>query len=215
LLAGAQAVEPNRLTDAEVEAGWKLLFDGKTTAGWRKYRGTEVGPGWHVVDGTMTIAEPAQAGDIVTEGQYGWFELRLEFRLEPKQNSGIMFRVTEDAAASWHSGPEVQIYDHPQQEGVETTGFLYQLYKPDFDAAKPAGEWNDMTIRVAKDGCWTVLNGQKLYEWQYGSADFWERVAKSKFARYPGFAKAERGHIAIQGDHGKVAFRSLRILSLD
>ena len=31
----ARASEPNQLTDAEKQAGWKLLFDGQTTNGWR------------------------------------------------------------------------------------------------------------------------------------------------------------------------------------
>ena len=34
-LAGAALAAENTLTDQEVAAGWKLLFDGKTTAGWR------------------------------------------------------------------------------------------------------------------------------------------------------------------------------------
>ena len=29
------------LTDAQKEAGWKPLFDGKSTEGWRAFRGDE------------------------------------------------------------------------------------------------------------------------------------------------------------------------------
>lgn len=203
------------LTPQATEAGWISLFDGKTTAGWRSYRGTGIGEGWKVVDGTLAIVDPPTAGDIVTEGKYRWFELKVEAKLDKGQNSGIMFHVTEDAEATWHSGPEIQLYDHPMQDGVETTGFLYQLYRPEKDASKPAGEWNALHIRVAEDVCWTELNGQRLYEFRLGSKEFVDKVAKSKFSKYPGFARAGSGHIAIQGDHGKVAFRNIQIRPLE
>ena len=34
-IGAAQAEEDNSLTQAEKDAGWRLLFDGKSTAGWR------------------------------------------------------------------------------------------------------------------------------------------------------------------------------------
>lgn len=48
-----------------------------------------------------------------------------------------------------------------------------------------------------------------------GSDDFKERVAKSKFGKMPGFAKSGSGAIALQGDHGEVAFRNVKIRPLD
>jgi hypothetical protein len=216
LLAALLALQdPNLLTPAEAEAGWRLLFDGKTTEGWRNYRAETVGSGWQVVDGELTIVEPGKAGDIVTKDKYAWFELVLEAKLGKGQNSGVMFHVTEDGLASWHSGPEVQLYDHAIEEGVETTGFLYQLYKPTFDASKPAGEWNHLRIRVARDLCWTELNGKRLYEYQLGSKEFWAKVGESKFSKYPGFARAGSGHIALQGDHGRVSFRGIKLRLLE
>lgn len=211
-----QAPAHNTLTPAEVEAGWKLLFDGKTTAGWRNYKAKEISDGWQVKDGTLTIVDSSKAGDIVTTDAYDWFELSIEANLGKGQNSGIMFRVTEDGAAAWHSGPEVQLYDHPRQAGVETTGLLYQLYQPapDIDAAKPAGEWNQIRIVVSPSKCETYVNGVKYYEYVLGSEDFVARVKKSKFSRFPQFAKAEKGLIAIQGDHGLVAFRNIKIRTI-
>lgn len=55
------------------------------------------------------------------------------------------------------------------------------------------------------------LHGVKLLACELGSPDWTDRVAKSKFAKYPGFGKAKRGHIAIQ-DHGnRVGFRNIKI----
>ena len=44
-----------------------------------------------------------------------------------------------------------------------------------------------------------------------GSEDFNNRVAKSKFAKMPLFAKSNTGAISLQGDHGQVAFRNIKI----
>jgi hypothetical protein len=213
----AQGQEHNQLTAAEKETGWRLLFDGTlgSDTPWRAYRGTEMPPGWAVKEGALVSVKPAAGNDIVTKQQFEWFELKLEFKIEPGQNSGIMFHVTEDGEATWHSGPEIQIYDAKPQPGVETTGYLYQLYKPDFDAAKPAGEWQRLHFRIAPDLCWTELNGRRLYEFVLDSDDFRARVAKSKFAKYPGFGAKGRGHLAIQGDHGVVWFRDIKVRDLN
>ena len=43
------------------------------------------------------------------------------------------------------------------------------------------------------------------------SADWNEKLAKSKFAKMEGFAKSAKGHICLQ-DHGnEVAFRNIKI----
>lgn len=210
-IAAAMALQANTLSPAEIRDGWMLLFDGKSTKGWHNFKAKGVGPGWVVEDGVLTSKDYATAGDIVTDQTFDWFELTLDFNLGRGQNSGIMFRVVEEGEAAWHSGPEVQIYDHAPQEGVQITGYLYQLYAPTVHAAKPAGFWNSLRIVVAPDKCWTEVNGVKYYEYVYGSPDFWARVAKSKFAEFPGFAKAKRGSIGIQGDHGTVSFKNIKI----
>ena len=201
----------NTLTPAEIKAGWKLLFDGATTKGWHTFNGKGVKPGWQVKDGILSIVDPNNAGDIVTDAKYDWFELELDFNIAKGQNSGIMYHVADTGEATWHSGPEIQIYDHPAELGVEISGYLYQLYGSSVDAAKPAGQWNHLHIVVGPKKCWTEVNGVKYYEYVLGSDDFWARVAKSKFAKYPEFAKLKTGRIAIQGDHGDVSFRNIKI----
>jgi hypothetical protein len=41
--------------------------------------------------------------------------------------------------------------------------------------------------------------------------DFKERVAKSKFGKMPLFAKSGNGAIALQGDHGQISFRNIKV----
>lgn len=206
----------NTLSNAERRAGWTLLFDGKSTKGWHNFRKTTVGTGWVVTDGVLAVKDAHNAGDIVSDQQFDWFELSLDFNYEPGQNSGIIFHCTEQGEATWHSGPEIQIYDHEPAPETEITGYLYQLYKPKegVNAAKKAGEWNTMRIHISQKQCWTEINGVRYYEYVLDSPEFKERVAKSKFAELPYFAKSNKGSIAIQGDHGLVSFRNIKIRPL-
>lgn len=205
--------ESNTLTALEKKAGWSLLFDGRSTKGWHNFKSKTVAPGWVIQDGSLICKDPHNAGDIVTDKQFEWFELSLDFNYEPGQNSGVIYHVTEEGEATWHSGPEIQIYDHEPAPDTEITGYLYQLYKPTdgVNAAKPAGQWNTMHLLISKNKCWTEINGVRYYEYVLNSEDFKARVAKSKFAEHPFFAQASKGAIAIQGDHGVVSFRNIKI----
>src|SRR5688572_21673361 len=111
----------NALSREEVRAGWRLLFDGRTTKGWHNFRAKGVSPGWQIKGGTLVCADPKTAGDIVTDEKFGWFDLRLEFNMGKGENSGIMYHVTDLAEATWHTGPEIQLYDN-KSSGVQKTG---------------------------------------------------------------------------------------------
>jgi len=223
---------PNTLSEAEQRGGWRLLFDGRTTAGFRNYGRGGISPGWAVEDGAL-VRRAAGAGDIVTEDEFGEFELRLDYRVSPGGNSGVMFHVTEQAPAPWHSGPEVQILDNETGADPQRAGWLYGLYRPlnaawarqmelekglpapeVVDATRPAGEWNQLALRVTAAGCEVCMNGFVYERFTIGSKEWDERVAKSKFAAFPEFGKAGKGRICLQ-DHGdEVAFRSIKIRDL-
>lgn len=205
---------PNTLTDEEKAAGWKLLFDGKSTAGWKNYKKSDVGPGWQIVDGALTRADKG-AGDIVTADSYGAFELSLEYNISKGGNSGIMYHVTEEGATPWQTGPEVQVQDNKEGHDPQLAGWLYQLYKPEVDATKPAGEWNQIRLLITPEKCVHYMNGVKYVEYVKGSKDWDERVAKSKFGKFPFFGKPTRGAICLQ-DHGNlVSYRNIKIRVLD
>ena len=168
-LALAADPAPNTLTDAEKAAGWKLLFDGKTTEGWRNYQKTDIAAGWKVENGEL-VRGTEQAGDIVTTDKYGAFELSLEYNISPGGNSGLMFHVTEESRLPWHTGPEIQIQDNTSAaKDPQKPGWLYQLYKSDVDASKPAGEWNQLRLLITPEKCATWMNGKLYYEYVKGS----------------------------------------------
>lgn len=203
----------NTLTRAEERQGWKLLFDGKTTQGWKNFRSDSIGPGWKVENGALVITDPTTAGDIVSDKDYQYFELKVDFNVKPGQNSGIMFHVVNDGGATWHTGPEVQIFDAPKEGNWERTGDLYGFYR---SAVKPnpANEWNSLHLVVRKGKSHANLNGAKAFEFEIGSPDWNAKLAKNKFKDMPGFGKAGKGRIAIQGDHGLVSFKNIKIKEL-
>ncbi|MBS1722266.1 MAG: DUF1080 domain-containing protein [Armatimonadetes bacterium] len=201
----------NTLSRAEMRDGWRLLFNGKSTKGWHNFKEKGVAPGWTVADGVLTCSNPGNAGDLLSDDRFEWFELSLDYRLTVGGNSGILFRVQDAGEQSWHSGPEIQIYDHRDDVNPQKTGWLYQLYSSPVDATHPPGQWNHMRVLVSPSKCETDINGVKYYEYVIDSPDFWQRVAKSKFAEHAQFARAKVGSIGIQGDHGVVSFKNIKI----
>jgi hypothetical protein len=212
--ARLRAEAPNTLSATEVQEGWKLLFDGNSTAGWRNYQKDDVGPGWQVVDGELRRVEKG-AGDIITADEYGAFEVMLDYKISPEGNSGLMFHVTEENPKPWQSGPEIQIQDNIAGHDPQKAGWLYQLYRPETDATKPAGDWNRLRVVVTPTKCETFMNGVKYYEFVKGSQDWDERVAKSKFGKMPSFGKPTKGHLCLQDHSDPVSFRNIKIRVLD
>ena len=218
----APAPQPNTLTSAEQTAGWKLLFDGQSFAGWHNFRQDGIRPGWQVQDGCLVCVDPKQAGDIVTTGKFDWFELELDYNISEAGNSGIMYHVTDAGDHIWSTGPEFQLEDNVKAADPVRCGWLYALYQPPInpatgktlDATKPVGQWNHVRLVISPDKCIHEINGVKYFEYVLGSDDFNARVAASKFHRMPNFAKATSGYIGLQGDHGSISFRNIKIRPL-
>jgi hypothetical protein len=226
-LSGPQDTKAqNELTDAEKQAGWRLLFDGKTTDGWRGYKMETMPSGWKVIDGALVRVSGGAGGkgagggdDIITREQFDNFELQLDWKIVDRAgNSGIVLRASEDDTTSWHTGPEMQILDnaaYPGRSVKELAGACYDLYAPGRDVSHPRGEWN--TVKVVADGKhmehW--LNGVKLLEYELGSDDWKERVAKSKFKSMKCFKEPPtRGHIGLQDHTARIEFRNIKIRPL-
>lgn len=221
-LHAADTTAVNTLTATEKAAGWQLLFDGKSFAGWHNFKHDGVRSGWQVKDDTLVCADPHNAGDIVTSNLFGAFELQLDYNISPGGNSGIIFHVTDEGGAVWATGPEFQLEDNVLAVDTQRCGWLYALYKPPvdektgkiLDATKPVGEWNHVRLLVTPEKCVHEINGVKYFEYVIGSEDFNRRVAKTKFAKMPLFAKSNTGFIALQGDHGQVSFRNIKVLPI-
>ncbi|MDB5296583.1 MAG: yliI [Phycisphaerales bacterium] len=220
----AAASDPNTLTDQEKADGWRLLFDGKSADQFRAYNKPAdggIGPKWEVKDGVLS--QPGKGGDTITKEQFENFDLSLEYRIGKGGNSGLMFHVIEvKGKPPYDSGPEIQIQDNVDGHDPQKAGWLYQFYqapidaktgKP-IDATKPAGEWNQLRLKLDHGKGEIFMNGVKYSSFEIGSDEWNQKLAKSKFAKWENFAKAKTGYICLQ-DHGDaVAFRSIKIKPL-
>ena len=217
-----EQLAPNSLTGDEKKAGWKLLFNGQDLEGWHNFKKETIRAGWQITNGTLACIDPHNAGDLCTKDQFDWFELQLDYNISEGGNSGIMFHVTEQGNAAWATGPEFQLEDNAKAADPVRCGWLYALYQPPddpktgkpLDATKPAGQWNHVRLLISPEKCEHEINGVKYFDYVLGSDDFNQRVAKSKFSRMPVFAKSDNGYITLQGDHGQVSFRNIKIRPL-
>lgn len=207
----------NSLSPEETSSGFRLLFDGKGLAGWHGYGGSDMTSRWHVEDGVLAIQTTVDgSSDLVTDAEFGNFELRLEWRISAGGNSGIMFNVHESPEYStpWVTGPEIQILDndgHTDSTPTHRAGDLYDLVSANTEMSRPPGEWNETRLQVDNGLMRHWLNGVLVLEVQMWDEAWDGLVAASKFGAMPGFGKYRSGRISLQ-DHGDVvAFRHIRI----
>jgi cytochrome c len=213
---------PNRLTKAEQNQGWQLLFDGQTTRGWHNFGKTSTGAGWKIEDDALVLDPGDSAGgDLVSDQSYENFELQLEWKISACGNSGIMFNVVEskDYTTPWQTGPEIQVLDntcHPDA-AVEKhrAGDLFDLLTASPATVRPAGEWNRVRLASHNGHLEVWLNGRKTVETDLYTSAWKKLIAGSKFKDMTGFGQARQGRLALQ-DHGdRVWFRNIKIRKLD
>jgi hypothetical protein len=202
-----------------VDEGFVSLFDGTSISGWRNFNSNEVGKAWKIDNGAIMLdpSSGEKGGDLITNDEYENFELSLEWKIDSCGNSGILFNVVEDKKYKevWETGPEMQVLDNTCHPDAKITkhraGDLYDLISCSIETVKPAGEWNEVRI-ISKNASYQFfLNGTNVVNFTMHTPEWDKMIASSKFKDMPAFAKAGKGHIALQ-DHGnKVWFRNIKI----
>ncbi len=222
--SAAHSEDHNSLSDDETNAGWRLLFDGKSTAGWRGYKSKTVPDSWKVESGSLLSRrqQGASSGDIITTDQFDDFELLLQWKMTKGNNSGVIYRATEQHDQVWQSGPEYQILDNAGHlDGLNpqaSAGACYAVFPPAKDVTRPLGAWNQTRLLAQGKHVEHWLNGEKLLEYDIDSERWKAHVKTSKFfltAYGQGdWGQAERGHIGLQDYGGAVEFRNIKIRAL-
>ena len=93
---------PNTLSDQEKKDGWQLLYDGGSTKGWHPYGKPSAGTVWKGNEGALHLdpsvkgTDQVVASDIVTNEEFTDFDLKLDWKICKKVNSGIICCVKED-----------------------------------------------------------------------------------------------------------------------
>lgn len=218
----------NSLTAREKAEGWKLLFDGISTDGWHGYGSRTIGTAWKVVNSTLFLDAESKGqykantgGDIVTDEEYGNFELQLDWKISANGNSGICFYVYEDKNRyewMWQTGMEMQILDndgHPDGKiKKHRTGDLYDLISASSEPVKRVGEWNHVRMVSLNSKLDFYLNGVHVLNTTMWNDNWRNLIANSKFRGSSDFGTYRTGKIGLQ-DHGNnVWFRNIKIRRL-
>ena len=216
LIGAALALQQhNQLSEQEIKDGWKLLFDGESLKGW-----TVAGAdgSWLVEDGTLHCTGKGGGGMIYADGVYRNFELKLDFKVSPKGNSGVFLR-TWDKNDPVHTGIEVQVLDSYGKEtpGKHDCGAIYDIQAPSKNAVKPAGEWNTYHIIVKDSQIVVFLNGEKINEVDLSR---WTEPGRNpdgspnKF-KYAYNTMIRPGYIALQNHGNPIWYRNIKVKPLD
>lgn len=208
--------------------GWITLFDGTNTAAWHTYGGGPAGSAWKIADGALTLDTSTKkkgkvegGGDLVTNEEFDNFHLKLEWKIAPGGNSGIIFYVNEDTAKykhSYESGPEMQVVDNDGHSDGKImkhkAGDLYDLISANPVNVKPAGQWNQVEIKSLNDQLELYQNGEKVVSTTLWDDNWIKMVLASKFKEWPGFGTFKKGRIALQDHDNMVSFRNIVIKKL-
>jgi hypothetical protein len=239
LMAAARAdlPKPEKFDDT----GFVSIFDGKSLKGWTvsaktghsRKSGNTTGGKWVVEKGAIVGSQdvPGNGGIVITDKQYGDFEVVLEMNNDDGPDSGLFLRSTDtgkcyQAMIDYHKGgnlmgvygeglggkPHVRNFDF----GKDVTEIVVPSKQPDGGFKCPVkaadwkefwkpGEWNELRARI-------VGNPPTITTWIKGV----------KFMEYTDTEKrlADTGGIALQvhggGDLTRqfVRYRNIRVKEL-
>jgi hypothetical protein len=166
------------------------LWGGKDLTGWKpRHAGRK--NGWQASGGLLVNAAPGN--DLLTEKKFTDFKLHAEFRYPRGSNSGIYLRGRYEVQIEDNYGQE------PDSHGI---GGVYGFLTPSVNAARPAGQWQEMDVTLVGRVVTVVFNGERVIDRQAipgitgGALDSDEGTP---------------GPLLIQGDHGPIAFRKLTL----
>ena len=190
-----------------------------TAADWRGYAQGQFPQGAWSVDGDVLRAVASGTRvDLITRDSFRDFVLLFDWRLPRSGSSAVLYRVNEDAGPAAHSGPAMQLLDDEHHsdgaDALTSCGALYGLMAPWHDQRSSARSYHSARI---------VVNGTLIEYWMddtqvlgcdLASEDLRERIARSRFRDYAGFAQAREGRIVLQHRGTEAWFRKLRIETL-
>lgn len=194
--------------------GFTALFNGEDLTGWKGLvadppKRAGMTPGelaeaqkvadalmvehWTVADGVLHY--DGKGNSLCTVRDYGDFELLMDWKIEPKGDSGIYLR----------GSPQVQVWD-PSLRNIGSGGLFNNEKNPNGPlvmADKPVGEWNTFHISMVGDKVTVHLNGQLVVD-SVTMENYWERDK----------AIYETGQIELQHHGDPLHFRNIYIREL-
>lgn len=182
-----------------IEDGFVPLFNGKDTTGWHLRRASGHNS-WSIEPGGVlknTVKTGEHGTDLVTDKKFWNFTVRYEFMVPDDSNSGFYLRGRH----------EIQILGD-FKSGKATlvgNGAIYNHTAPAEFASKPGNEWQTAEATIVGNKITVILNGKKIHDQVICDRATGSEIDKNVI---------EPGPIFLQGDHGTVSFRNLRIKEL-
>lgn len=205
---------------------WTILFDGSSTDKFRGYNMTSFpNEAWKIEDGALATQTGVPNIDIVTKEAYKDFELQFDWKVSKAGNSGVFFHMQETLghqsgngnSPNWLDNYEFQLLDDinfNDTAAVRSAGSLYDLIIPKNKILKPVGEYNSAKLIVKGNHVEHWLNGNKVVEYEMGSPEMTQLLAKSKFSKNPKYGQSPDGLIMLQHHGQKVWFKNIRVRRL-
>jgi hypothetical protein len=119
---------------------------------------------WNVNEGVLH-GSASRGSWLVSEKEYGDFDLRFEFKLGPTGNGGCALRAPMRGDPAF-DGMELQMADfryNPEAKDSELTGGIYRAIAPTKQVYKPEA-WNRYEISLRGNRLKVVLNGEQIHD---------------------------------------------------
>lgn len=206
LLASAALVAPTlhaqtQLSVEEKALSFESLFNGTDFTGWEQ-KGN-----WVSEDGTIFRKE--KGGSLVYKAKPipDDFELRFEWKISEKGNSGVYYRPGQYEYQILHN------QGHPDGRNPRTSAAsVYYCMPPAKDATRAVGEWNEGRIVCKGSVIQHWLNGEKVVDFDYTNPKW---AAEVELLRLRGGNLPARGAFLSLQDHGDLVwYRSIRLRTI-
>ncbi len=205
------ADEANNILASHGDEGFTSIFNGKDLTGWEGATDN-----YEVVDGAI-VCKPGKGGNLCTKDDYADFVVRLEFKLPPGGNNGLMIRGDADSHPAYDAMCEIQVLDteHPRYHGAkeidirQAHGSLYGMVPAHRGYLRPTGQWNFQEVTVKGSTIKVELNGSPIMD-----ADLADVKEFMGGKPHPGKDR-KTGRFGFAGHNEPVQFRAVRIKKLD
>ena len=172
--------------------------------------------------GVLVNCASGHTVDLITEAEFGDMEAHVEFCITRHSNSGVYLMGRY----------EIQVYDSfgvekDQYPGIECGGIYprwinekdVEGHSPRVNASKPPGQWQtfDITFRAPRfDASGKKIANAKVVKIVHNGKVIHENVELNGPTR-GAMSDDEKptGPIRLQGDHGPVAYRNLRVKAIE
>jgi Domain of Unknown Function (DUF1080) len=185
--------------------GFEGLFNGKDLTGWKSTGDMKV---WGADKGLLYVSGSG-GGWLLTDKEYGDFELRFEYKMSKKSNSGVALRTPFQGDPAY-AGMEIQLIDDVNWKGLQSwqqTGSIYNVVPAKKVANKDIGEWNTMRIVAKGPKVRVENNGEVLVDANL------DDYVKEHGKKHPGILR-DKGHVGFQSHDNRVEFRNVYLKPL-